>query len=98
MLRDVMAHNRCVILFGLTIGNSLMMPPLWLAENVWHAPLWPDRRDQPASSPWPASQAAPALIGLIYELSGVYAAPFPGVAGLTLVGFAVLATRGTVRR
>jgi hypothetical protein len=40
----------------------------------------------------------PALIGLIYELSGVYAAPFPGVAGLTLVGFAVLATRGTVRR
>jgi hypothetical protein len=40
----------------------------------------------------------PALIGLIYELSGVYAAPFLGVAGLSLVGFAVLATRGTVRR
>jgi hypothetical protein len=33
MLREVMAHNRCMILLGLTIGHSLMMPPLLLAET-----------------------------------------------------------------
>lgn len=97
MLRDVMAHNRCVILFGLTIGNSLMMPPLLLVETFGtrhHGRI--EATSQLLTMAGVAGGTA--LIGLIYELSGVYAAPFLGVAGLTLVGFAVLATRGTVRR
>jgi hypothetical protein len=97
MLRDVTAHNRC--------GNSLMMPPLLLAScwppaggDVWHAPL---RRDLYATSQLftvAGVAGCAALIGMIYELSGGHAAPCLGVAGLTLVGFAVLATRGTARR
>jgi len=35
---------------------------------------------------------------MVYEISGGYAAPFLGVAALTMIGFAVLATCGTVRR
>jgi len=86
-----------VVLFGLTIGNSLMMHPLLLAETF-------GTRDY--GRIYSTSQlvtmvgvaGGPALIGLAYELSGGYTAPFLGVAALTMIGFAVLATCGTVRR
>jgi sugar phosphate permease len=86
-----------VILFGLTIGNSLMMHPLLLAETF-------GTRDY--GRIYSTSQlvtmagvaGCPALIGVVYEMSGGYAAPFLGVAGLTMIGFAVLATCGSVRR
>jgi hypothetical protein len=35
---------------------------------------------------------------MVYDLSGGYAAPFLGVAGLTMIGFAVLAACATPRR
>jgi sugar phosphate permease len=86
-----------VILFGLTIGNSLMMHPLLLAETF-------GTRDY--GRIYSTSQlvtmagvaGCPALIGMVYQMSGGYAAPFLGVAALTMVGFAVLATCGTMRR
>jgi predicted MFS family arabinose efflux permease len=86
-----------VVLFGLTIGNSLMMHPLLLAETF-------GTRDY--GRIYSTSQlvtmagvaGCPALIGMVYELSGGYAAPLLGVAALTMVGLAVLATCGTARR
>ena len=86
-----------VVLFGLTIGNSLMMHPLLLAETF-------GTRDY--GRIYSTSQlvtmagvaGCPALIGMVYDLSGGYAAPFLGVAGLTMIGFAVLAACATPRR
>ena len=40
----------------------------------------------------------PALIGLLYEASGGYGVPFAVAAGLTMVGFLVLALFVTTRR
>jgi predicted MFS family arabinose efflux permease len=78
------------MLFGVTIGNSLMMHPLLLAERF-------GVRDY--GRIYSTSQmvtvigvaSCPALIGLLYEMSGGYAVPFFAIAALTLVGFAILA-------
>ena len=77
------------LLFGLTIGNSLMMHPLLLAERF-------GARDY--GRIYSTSQmmtvlgvaSCPALIGLLYEMSGGYQLPFFTVAALTLVGLAIL--------
>ena len=79
-----------VILFGLTIGNSLTMHPLLLAETF-------GTRDY--GRIYSTSQlvtmagvaGCPALIGILYEMSDGYAVPFFGIAGLTIIGFVVLA-------
>ena len=39
----------------------------------------------------------PSLVGLLYEASGGYVVPFLAVAGLTLIGLAVLALFGARR-
>jgi MFS family permease len=78
------------VLFGVTMGNSLMMHPLLLAERF-------GTRDY--GRIYSMSQlvtmvgvaGCPALIGLMYEMSGDYQLPFLVVAGVTLVGFWVLA-------
>jgi MFS family permease len=78
------------VLFGCTMGNSLMMHPLLLAERF-------GVRDY--GRIYSTSQmvtvlgvaSCPALIGVLYEASGGYAVPFFLVAALTLVGFAILA-------
>jgi MFS family permease len=78
------------VLFGVTMGNSLMMHPLLLAERF-------GTRDY--GRIYSMSQlvtmvgvaGCPALIGLMYEMSGDYQVPFLVVAGVTLVGFWVLA-------
>ena len=85
------------VLFGVTMGNSLMMHPLLLAERF-------GTRDY--GRIYSMSQlvtmigvgGCPALIGVMYEASGDYEVPFLAVAGATLVGFAVLATFATRRR
>jgi predicted MFS family arabinose efflux permease len=84
-------------LFAVTIGNSLMMHPLLLAERF-------GTRDY--GRIYSVSQmvtvlgvaACPALIGVLYETSGGYQLPFFAIAALTLVGFAVLATFTSPRR
>jgi MFS family permease len=79
-----------VILFGLTIGNSLMMHPLLLAERF-------GTRDY--GRIYSTSQlvtivgvaACPAAVGLIYEASGGYTLPILAIAALSLIGGASLA-------
>jgi MFS family permease len=96
------AHGPAAILaatvvFALTIGNSLMMHPLLLAERF-------GTRDY--GRIYSTSQmvtvlgvaGCPALIGLIYDWSGGYELPYLVAAGLTLVGLAVLAAFSEGRR
>lgn len=84
------------VVFGVTMGNSLMLHPLLLAERF-------GTRDY--GRIYSTSQlvsvvgvaGCPPLIGVLYEASGGYGAPFMIAAGLTMVGFAVLALFGTAR-
>jgi MFS family permease len=77
-------------LFGMTIGNSLMMHPLLLAERF-------GTRDY--GRIYSTSQlvavvgvaGCPALVGLMYEWSEGYLVPFLAIAITTLIGLAVLA-------
>lgn len=93
-----LAYERAAILtstviFAVTIGNSLMMHPLLLAERF-------GTRDY--GRIYSTSQmmtvlgvaGCPALIGLLYDLSGSYELPFFVVSGLTLVGLAILTVFG----
>jgi MFS family permease len=83
--------------FGITMGNSLMLHPLLLAERF-------GTRDY--GRIYSTSQlvtvvgvaSCPALIGIIYEASGGYAVPFLAAAGVTLMGLAVLGLFGAQRR
>lgn len=76
-------------LFGMTIGNSLMMHPLLLAERF-------GTRDY--GRIYSTSQlitvvgvaGCPALVGLIYEWSGGYLVAFLAIAAGTLMGLGVL--------
>jgi len=85
-----MAILASVVLFGLTIGNSLMMHPLLLAETF-------GTRDY--GRIYSTSQlltitgvaGCPAVIGVLYELSGGYTTPFLGAAALSVLGLAALA-------
>jgi MFS family permease len=85
------------VLFAVTIGNSLMMHPLLLAERF-------GTRDY--GRIYSTSQmmtvlgvaGCPALIGVLYEKSGGYQLPFFVISALTLVGFAVLAMFAVPRR
>jgi MFS family permease len=84
------------VIFAATIGNSLMMHPLLLAERF-------GTRDY--GRIYSTSQmvtvlgvaGCPALIGLLYDLSGGYEFPFLVAAGLTLVGLAILGLYGAPR-
>ena len=85
------------VTFGVTMGNSLMMHPLLLAERF-------GTRDY--GRIYSTSQlvtvmgvaSCPALIGVMYEASGGYTVPFFAAAAVTLVGLTVLGLFGTVRR
>jgi MFS family permease len=85
------------VTFGVTMGNSLMMHPLLLAERF-------GTRDY--GRIYSTSQlvtvtgvaGCPALIGAIYEASGGYTVPFLVVAAASLLGLAVLALFGAARR
>jgi MFS family permease len=90
-----LAHDRAGILaatvvFGSTMGNSLMLHPLLLAERF-------GVRDY--GRIYSASQmvtvvglaGGPALVGFLYEASGGYRASFLAIAAGSLIGFAILA-------
>ncbi|HWB44224.1 MAG TPA: MFS transporter [Hyphomicrobiaceae bacterium] len=84
------------VLFGVTIGNSLMMHPLLLAERF-------GPRDY--GRIYSTSQlvtmigvaGGPALVGCMYEATGGYVVPFLAISALTLIGFAVFAVYGSER-
>jgi predicted MFS family arabinose efflux permease len=93
-----LAYGRAAILagtvvFGATMGNSLMMHPLLLAERFGvrdYGRIY--SASQMATVPGVA--LCPALIGFIYEASGGYRVPFLVVAALSLVGIVILAGFG----
>ena len=78
-----------VVLFGVTIGNSLMMHPILLAERfgtLEYGRIY-------SMSQFVAMvgvAGGPAAMGLIYDWSGGYGWPFVVMAAATLAGFAVL--------
>jgi predicted MFS family arabinose efflux permease len=86
-----------VVLFGLTIGNSLMMHPLLLAETFGtrhYGRIYSTSQLITITG----MAGCPALIGILYELSDGYTAPFLGAAALSLIGLGVLALSGIERR
>ncbi len=96
------AYSRTAILaatatFAITIGNSLMMHPLLLAEHFGTKHYG---RIYSTSQMMTVLGVAgcPALIGLLYELSDGYQVPFLVVSGVTVVGLAVLAAFPPKRR
>ena len=86
-----------IILFGMTIGNLLMMQPLLMAERF-------GVRDYPTI--FGRSQAVgilgvaggPLLIGWLFDVFGSYRMPYTIAAGLSLIGMAILSTAGPADR
>jgi MFS family permease len=81
------------VVFGLSVGNVLMMQPLLLAEAF-------GTRDY--GRIYSTSQfvtvlgvaSGPALVGLLYEASSGYTVPYLAMAGASLAGFAILLLSG----
>jgi MFS family permease len=89
------AHERTAItagvaLFGLTMGNSLMLHPLLLVERFGtreYGRIYSTSQLMTVAG----SAGGPALVGFIYEASGGYGVPYTAIASATLVGLAILA-------
>jgi MFS family permease len=97
LANDRAAILAATVLFAITIGNSLMMHPLLLAERF--GTLNYGRIYSTSQMLTVVGVAGcPALIGVLYEMSGGYQLPFFVVSALTLVGFAILATFSIPRR
>jgi MFS family permease len=81
------------VLFGLSVGNVLMMQPLLLAEAF-------GTRDY--GRIYSTSQfvtvlgvaSGPAVVGLLYEASAGYTVPYLATAAASLAGFAILLFSG----
>jgi MFS family permease len=82
-----------VTLFGLTMGNTLMLHPLLLVERFGTRDYGRIYALSQLMSVWGLAGGA-AVVGLIYEASGGYEVPFVAIALATLVGLAVLAAHG----
>jgi predicted MFS family arabinose efflux permease len=82
-----------VVMFGLAMGNILMMQPLLLAEAFGTHSFG---RIYAISNfvSVPGVAGGPALIGLIFAASGGYTLPFLVVAGATLIGIVILLIAG----
>lgn len=86
-----------IVLFGMTIGNLLMMQPLLMAERF-------GVRDYPTI--FGRSQAVgiigvaggPLLIGWLFDVFGSYRAPYTVAAILSLIGMVILSTAGPADR
>lgn len=78
-----------VALFGITIGNSLMMHPLLLAEKygtVEYGRIYSMSQFLAMTG----VAGGPAAIGVLYEWSGGYSMPFVVMAAATALGLLVL--------
>ena len=87
-----------IVLFGMTIGNLLMLQPLLFAERfgVLDYPRIYSRSQFVAIL---GVAGGPLLLGLLYDESGSYRVPYATAAVLCLVGALVIAAAGpaTVR-
>jgi MFS family permease len=92
------AHDRWsivlgVTMFGLTMGNSLMLHPLLLVERFGTRDYGRIYALSQLVSVWGLAGGLP-LVGLIYEASGGYEVPYVTIALTSLVGLAALAACG----
>jgi len=78
-----------VVLFGVTIGNSLMMHPLLLAEK-FGTREYGRIYSMSQFIAMAGVAGGPLLIGLFYDLSGGYEVPFVAASMATLIGLIVL--------
>lgn len=78
-----------VVLFGVTIGNSLMMHPLLLAEK-YGTKEYGRIYSMSQFITMVGVAGGPLLIGLFYDLSGGYEIPFVAASCATMVGFVIL--------
>ena len=96
------AHDAAVlligtVLFGLSMGNVLMMQPLLLAE-AFGTRCFGRIYSVSQFATMPGVAGGPALLGIIFALTEAYAAPYLVAAGGTVVGIAVLLLAGNPRR
>ncbi|MBV8752161.1 MAG: MFS transporter [Hyphomicrobiales bacterium] len=86
-----------VVLFGLAMGNILMMQPLLLAEAFGTQSFG---RIYAASNliSVPGVAGGPALLGISFAATGGYAMPYLGAAAASLLGIAILLLAGPPRR
>lgn len=78
-----------VALFGLTIGNSLMMHPLLLAER-YGTREYGRIYSMSQFVAMAGVAAGPVVIGLLYDRSGAYTLPFLVMAAATFAGLLIL--------
>lgn len=78
-----------VALFGITIGNSLMMHPLLLAEK-FGTREYGRIYSMSQFIAMAGVAGGPLLIGLLYDLSGSYELPFAAASMTTLAGLLAL--------
>jgi MFS family permease len=93
LAQDRIAILAAIALFAATMGNSLMLHPLLLAERFGVSDYG---RIYSASQMMTVvgTASCPALIGFLYEASTGYYVPFLIIAALTLVGIFILAGFG----
>jgi MFS family permease len=82
-----------VVMFGLAMGNILMMQPLLLAEAFGTHSFG---RIYAASNliSVPGVAAGPALLGFVFAPTGGYAVPYLAAAAASLLGIAILLAAG----
>jgi predicted MFS family arabinose efflux permease len=85
-----------VVIFGLAMGNILMMQPLLLAEAFGTQSFG---RIYAASNliSVPGVAGGPALLGIAFTVTGGYALPYFGAAAASLLGIAILLFAGLAR-
>jgi predicted MFS family arabinose efflux permease len=86
-----------VVLFGLAMGNILMMQPLLLAEAFGTQSFGRIYATSNLISV-PGVAAGPALLGLAFAATGSYAVPYLAAAAASLLGIAILLAAGPPRR
>jgi MFS family permease len=86
-----------VVMFGLAMGNILMMQPLLLAEAFGTHSFG---RIYAASNliSVPGVAGGPALLGIAFAATGGYAVPYLAAAAASLFGIAILLLTGPPRR
>lgn len=82
-----------IILFGMTIGNLLMMQPLLIAERFGVID-YPKIFGRSQAITIVGVAGGPLLIGWLYDVFGSYEWPYITAAALCLVGTAIIALAG----